>query len=175
MKNIILKTLYKSQLNYDDLFVFPSLLGLFCWLGCSLTESFVSKFFVIVITLILLYFSLRSTVYQFLFNVNDVRIVFYFKVRNRIKIIQYKDIEEVKYLNNTGYRLPTIVFVYKGTKYSRLLKSSNSFTHRRFSKRKEILTFLHEKGIPIYVDSWSKKDREIFGKTENVTYNKKWL
>jgi len=166
-----MKVSYKSQIDYGDLFSLTGTLGIFVWFGFTSSESALMKSIVISVAIILLYLLLQSTVYLFLFDEDKIRIVHYCRFFNREKVVLYSDIDEVRYLNNTGYRLPTIVFVYNGQKFSRLFKSSNSFTHRRFSKRKNILLFLHEKGIPIYIESWKKKDIEIFGKSDNVTYS----
>lgn len=117
-----------------------------------------------------MYYLLVTIVYKFFLLDDVIRIVYYFKFTKRIKTKQYDEIKEVRYLNNTGYSLPTIVFIYKGDKLSRILKTSNSFSHRSFRKRKEILLFLHSKGIPIYVDSLSKKDVLIFKGLDNVTF-----
>jgi hypothetical protein len=70
----------------------------------------------------------------------------------------------------TGYSLPTIILIYDKHKFSRFFNQFNQFTHRSFNKRKQILLFLHSKGIPVYVDSLSKKDAQIFKGLDNVTF-----
>lgn len=168
-----MKTLYRSQFDTGNLFIIAQLYCLYflLWMFCA---SLLFKIIVILLGIISTLYILIISFRRFLFCPNHIRIIYYLKIKNRIKIIDYKSITEVRYLDNTGYRPPTIVFVYQGQKFSRLFKSSNSFVHRRFAKRREILIFLHNKGIPIYIDTLNKKDMEIFGKAENVSYNMKW-
>jgi hypothetical protein len=152
-----MKKTRSSQIDFGLLISLSFIIGVISWAVYNINNYLILSLLTFAFPV---YYLLVTIVYKFFLLDDVIRIVYYFKFVNRVKIKQYDEIEEVRYLNNTGYSLPTIVFVYKGDKLSTVLKTLNSFSHRSFKKRKEILLFLHSKGIPIYVDSLSKKDFE---------------
>jgi hypothetical protein len=103
---------------------------------------------------------------------DKIKIVYIFRFANREKVILYSDIKEVRYVHSAGTKQPTVVLVYNGKSFSKLFLPSSSFTHRYFKKRKEILLFLHSKGIPIIINTVFKKDKVTFGNIPNIFIEK---
>lgn len=99
---------------------------------------------------------------RYLFEEDFIVQRYSWRLYKREKAIFYKDIQEVRYINDGSFRSgPMIVLVFKGKKYSRFFNSSNSFTNYRFKMRMDILLFLHSKDLPIVIKSNSDKDKQI--------------
>lgn len=157
-----MKTILKSNINGDSVFGFWFIYGIIIYLTWNLTESIYLKYSIVIISIILTYIVLALWLNRFYFYDDKVKIIYYFRFKNREIDIPFSKIKLVKYIHTVGKgKSPMIVLIYEGEKISKLLKPSNSCTHRFFNKRKEILKLLDSKGIPIEIISDFKKDDYI--------------
>lgn len=169
-----MKALYKSQINLFDLILYPVYYSVFLpypiW---SLAKDIIIRQIALYSIPVFCYFIWCMFINMYYFHEDRVEIVYLFRYFNRKKIVLYSDITEVRYVNGGGWAQPIVVFVYKGKSFKKIFWPFNSFTHRRFKRRKEILLFLHSKGIPIIIKTVFEKDKEIFDKnTPNVWIGK---
>ena len=169
-----MKALYKSQINLFDLILYPVYYSVFLpypiW---SLAEDVIVRQIALYSIPVFCYLIWYVFINIYYFHEDRVEIVYLFRVFNRKKIVLYSDITEVRYINGGGWAQPIVVFVYKGKSFKKIFWPSNSFTHRRFKRRKEILLFLHSKGIPMIIKTVFEKDKEIYDKnTPNVWIQK---
>lgn len=157
-----MKALYKSQINLYDLILYPVYYSVFfpypIW---SLSENIIFRQVALYSIPVFCYFIWCVFVNVYYFHEDRMEIVYLFRFLNRKKEVHYSDITEVRYINGGGRVQPMVVFVYKGKSFKKIFWPSNSFTHGCFKKRKEILLFMHSKGIPIIVNSVFRKDEEI--------------
>lgn len=156
-----MKPILKSQINGSSVFGFWIIYGIIIYLTWNLTKSILLKYIIVILTPILTYIALALWVNCFYFYENMIKIVYFFRFKNREKDIPYSKINQIRYIVTEGAKQPMIVFIYKGKTFSKLFKPSNSCTHRFLKKRKEILKFLASKGIPIEINSVFKKDDNI--------------
>lgn len=166
-----MKAIYKSQIDIGSLLILIFLLAIFTISVYEILEVELLRIIVLVFAFYILYKIIHSIVYFFSFFEDKIILTYVCAITKKEKVFLYSDIKEIRYLNKSGFSLPTIVFVSDKKIIPRLLSSSNSFTIRSFSRRKKILLFLQSKNIPIYVDSLSKKDIFIFKDLENITYS----
>ena len=164
---------YKSQINLEDLILFVvwySILVVYpLW---TIVENVFIKYFAICSLPMFSYIIWCVFINIYFFYDDKIKIVYIFRFINREKVVLYSDIDEVRYVHTAGTKQPMVVFVYKGKSFSKLFLPTNSFTHRYFEKRKEILFFLHDKGIPIIINSVFKKDKKAFANIPNVFIQK---
>lgn len=157
-----MKTILKSNINGGSVFAFWIIYGIIIYLTWNLTESIYLKYSIVIISIILTYIVLALWLNRFYFYDDKVKIIYYFRFKNREIDILFSKIKLVKYIHTVGKgNSPMIVLIYEGEKISKLFKPSNSCTHRFFNKRKEILKLLDSKGIPIEIISDFKKDEKI--------------
>jgi len=160
----IMNPLYKSQINLGDLIAYPIFYALLVvyptW--AILECSDIIKYMVVGSSPIFCYVIWCLFINVYYFYEDKIKIVYIFRLTRREKIVLYSDIKEIRYINIGAAKQPIVTFVYQGKTFSRILWPSNSFTHRYFRKRKEILMFLNSKGLPIIVNSVFKKDKDIF-------------
>ncbi len=158
-----MKTLFQSQTNINHFIIlyFVYCLGLYLVWGS--TEGVFEDCALALITFIVTYVALSLWVNRFYFYDNKIKIVYFFRFINRVKEICYSEIALVKYMHNGGKgNGPLIILKYMGKEYSVWhVNPSNSFTHRNFKKRQEILKFLKSKGIPIEINSVFERDAHI--------------
>ena len=160
-----MKALYKSHINLFDLILYPVYYSVFLpypiW---SLAEDIIVRQIAFYSIPVFCYLIWSVFINIYYFYDDRVEIVYLFRVFNRKKKVLYSDITEVRYVNGSGWAQPIVVFVYKGKSFKKVFWPSNSFTHRRFKRRKEILLFLHSKVIPMIIKAVFEKDKEIFDK-----------
>jgi hypothetical protein len=158
-----MKPLFKSQIDLGDLIIYILLyIILVVYPTWEIATIDLIKYIIIYSIPIVCYVIWALLINRYYFYEDKIRIVYLFRFVSRKKEISYSDISEIRYIHVAGARQPIIVFIYKGKSFSKVFLPSNSCTHRFFDKRKEILLFLHGKGIPIVVNSIFKRDNEIF-------------
>jgi hypothetical protein len=168
-----MKAKYKSQINLEDLILYVVLYSiLVVYPLCTIVEIVFVKYLAICSLPIFSYIIWCVFINIYFFYDDKIKIVYIFRFINREKDVLYTDIDEVRYVHTEGTKQPMVVFVYKGKSFSKLFLPSNSFIHRYFEKRKEILFFLHSKGIPIIVDSVFNKDKRAFDNIPNIYIQK---
>jgi hypothetical protein len=154
--------LYAAQINFGTFFGFSYIYGLSIYLYYSITEVVLVKILILITLPIITYSALAIWVNRFYFYTNEIKIIYLFRFSKRFKSIEYSQIKLIKYIHTAGKgKQPMIVMIYEDKKFSKLFKPSNSFTHRSFKKRKEILKFLDSKGIPIEIITDFNEDRNI--------------
>ena len=161
---------FKSQIEFVLIISITGILGLFLNLLLSISASVILKTALSMLIFMALYLILYQQLYKYFFYEDEIILFRYLSFKHRKETILFKSIKKVVYQNMTGYSLPTIILIYDKHKFSRFFNQFNQFTHRSFNKRKQILLFLHSKGIPVYVDSLLKKDAQIFKGLDNVTF-----
>ena len=168
-----MKAKYKSQINLEDLILYIILYSIiFVYPILASVDNIFIKYLAICSLPIFSYIIWCVFVNIYYFYDDRIKIVYLFRLFNREKEITYSDIKEVRYINVVATRQPIVTLVIRGKSFSKVLLPSNSFTHRYFEKRKEILFFLHDKGIPIIVNSIFKKDKKTFDNIPNVFIKK---
>jgi hypothetical protein len=114
-----------------------------------------------IFSLIVLYFILHYLVSRLKIYSDRIEIVYIFRIFSRVKVIQFSNIVQVRYIYHTHtYATPTIQILEKGFK-TKLDLPSNSFPVYVFKKRGKILLFFKMKGIPIEIVSEREKDLSI--------------
>jgi hypothetical protein len=162
LKNKKMKPLFKSQIDLGDLIIYVLLyIILVVYPTWEITTINLMKYIVVYSIPLVCYVIWALLINRYYFYEDEIKIVYLFRFINREKKVFYSDISEIRYIHTAGARQPIIVFIYKGKYFSKVFFPSNSCSHRRFNKRKEILLFLHSKGIPIVVNSIFKRDSEI--------------
>lgn len=168
-----MKANYKSQINLGSLILFIVWYSiLIVYPLFTIVENVVINYLAICSLPIFSYIIWCVFINIYYFYDNKIKIVYIFRFFNREKEIQYSEIDEIRYIHTAGTKQPMVVFVYKGKSFSKLFLPSNSFTHRYFEKRKEILLFLHSKGIPIIINTVFKKDKVAFDDIPNIFIQK---
>ena len=163
-KQRIMNPLYKSQFNIEELIMYPILYVLLVVypIWAIVESSTMIKYLAVGSFPIFCYVIWCIFINVYYFYEDKIKIVYIFRFVRREKYVLYSDIKEIRYIHTAGAKQPMVALIYQGKSFSSILWPSNSFTHRYFSKRKEILLFLNTKGIPIIVNSVFKKDKEIF-------------
>jgi len=156
-----MKPILKSQINGSSFFGFWIIYGIIIYLTWNLTESVLLEYLIVVVTPILTYIALALWVNRYYFYEDKIKIVYIFRFKIREMDIPYSKIKQIRYIHTEGAKQPMIVLIYESKTFSKLFKPSNSFTHRFFKKRKEILKFLAGKGIPVEINSVFEKDENI--------------
>ena len=167
-----MKELYKSQIDIESLIFYVFLYSLFIvYPICSLSDSLLPKYLVIGSIPLFCYLIWSLIINIYYFYEDKIKIVYIFRFFKREKVVLYSDIERIRYIHSAGNKQARIALIFKEKSDPTLLLPSFSFTHRYFMKRKEILLFLHSKGIPIVINTVFKKDEEIFTgeNAKNVT------
>ena len=156
--------LYKSQINLSDLIEYPIYyILLIVYPTWAIIEcSDIIKYIVVGTIPIFCYVIWCIFINVYYFYEDKIKIVYIFRFIRRERSVFYSDIKEIRYIHTAGAKQPMVAFIYHGKTFSKILWPSNSFTHRYFSKRIEILLFLNTRGIPIIVNSVFKRDKEIF-------------
>ena len=123
---------------------------------------FCNYIYIFILMFFIMYLLLAHYTYKYYFYKDKIKIVYFLKFRKRIIYHNYNDIKFIVY-KNIGARgtEPEIILSYDEKRISQISKPSNSFTHICFKKRQEILKFLQSKGIPIKIDSFLQKDKNI--------------
>lgn len=153
--------IFKSKINYINAFLIIS----FYFIGCMfvfLFENQILRNGLIVLLSFLLYVTLSRYLNYFLFYQDHLVIVYFLKIKKRVKITDYKEIKLIHYthMGGEGGR-PYIVLQIREENISRFIKPHNSFIMNSFLKRKEILEFLATKNIPIQIQSDFDEDKTI--------------
>lgn len=156
----------KSQIDFRTLISLMILLLIFTVATWHIIGNNTCRITIVVLSIICSYTLFHSIAYLYCFCDNYIKISYIFPLRRRESFIFYSDIIQVKYLNNSAQRSPILHFELKNSK-SRRINSTNACSVVTFSRRKEILLFLQTKEIPIYFDSFSKKDKNIKKVLEN--------
>jgi len=168
-----MKAKYKSQINLEDLILYVVLYSIiFVYPIWASVDNIFIKYLTVCSLPIFSYIIWCIFINIYFFYDDKIKIIYLFRLFNREKEIPYSDIKEVRYINVVGTRQPIVSIVFRGKSFSKVLLPSNSFTHRYFEKRKEILFFLHDKGIPIIINSVFKKDKKAFANIPNIFIQK---
>jgi hypothetical protein len=156
--------LYKSQFNIEELLMYPLYyILLIVYPTWAIIEcNIIIKYLVVGTIPIFCYVIWCTFINIYYFYEDKIKIIYIFRFVRREKIVLYSYIKEIRYIHTAGAKQPIVALIYQGKTFSSILWPSNSFTLRYFKKRKEILLFLNNKGIPIIVNSVFKRDKEIF-------------
>jgi hypothetical protein len=162
-----MKSTLKSQINGSSFFISLYVYGILTYLLWNILDSDIIKDVILIITPFFLYLSLVLWVNCYYFLDDEIKVVYFFRLKKSIKHIAYPKIIEALYIHTAGTKQPMIILIYSGHSYSKLFKPSNSFTHRSFDKRKELLLYMKSKGVRIVVNSIFKEDDTILEKSLN--------
>lgn len=165
MKNVFsLKSIecdLKSNPNLGSFFSYFYVLGLLLLISHFFLSNFLNILFLLFFVFVMC-FLLGSYVNVFYFYEKYIRISYLFRISKRNKFIRYSQIERVRYIHRGGRgSQPMIIILGKGQQVTRILKPSNSFTHRFYSDRRKILEFLYSKDIKIEIESDFERDKDI--------------
>jgi hypothetical protein len=152
----------KSQPNIGSFLTSLFIIGLIIYLVLSLIElEFIYNLLIISLIPLLMYYIIQLWINVFYFHDDYIEIRYIFRFNKRSVLIEYMDIDFIRYVHTAGPKQPMIVIVKKGDKFSKLFKPSNSFTYRDYNKRKQILEFLNSKGVKIQIHTDFKQDLQI--------------
>jgi len=151
----------KSQLNSGNFFAFLILYGIFFLFAWDFSDHTIYKTILVCSSIFLIYFALARWVNQFVFYENEIKVIYFFRTHSRIKTYNYDSIQLVKYIVSEGAKAPAIVIIFKGERFTKVFKPSNSLTHFSFNRRKQILLLLKNNGVPIEIQSVIEKDKNI--------------
>jgi len=168
-----MKALFKSQINIGDLIMYPLWYSIFvAYPTWAMAEDVVVKQIAVFSVPVFCYFIWCVFINIYFFYDDKIEVVYLFRFFHRKREVLFSEIMEVRYIHTAGKKEPMIVFVYQGKSFKKLLWPWNSFTHRRFKMRKDILVFLHNKNLPIIINSVFNKDKEILELTKaNGSWN----
>ena len=165
-----MKAIYKSQFNFFDFFIILFMCSVFVgfpiWIYAG---TDIIPVIAIFSTIIVFYFILCFSLGIYYFHEEYIEVLWIFRLFNRRKRVLYSDLKEVRYVNSVGSRVPYIVFVFNGRSFSRVIWPNNTCSSRRFKKRKEILFFLYDKGVSIFINNIIEKEEEAFKNIPNIT------
>ena len=157
----------KSQIDFRTLISLLILLLTFTVASWNIIEDNMFRVLIIVLSIIIGYILIHTIAYLYCFCDNCIRIIYIFPLWKKESTILYSDIINVQYLNNSAQRSPILRFELKSSQSQRI-SSLNTCSVVTFSRRKEILFFLDKKGIPIYFDSFLKKDDAILSNIKHI-------
>lgn len=149
-----------SQIDFRTLISLLILLLTFTIASWNIIADNMYRILSVVLSIIIAYILIHSIAYLYCFCDNYIKIIYIFPLWKKGSTILYSDIINVQYLNNSAHRSPILRFELKGNQSQRI-NSLNTCSVVTFSRRKEILFFLHEKKIPIYFESFSIRDKNI--------------